>query len=258
MLPRLVGWFRIGGRFTGFRTLSRVLGALFIAFVVFASLARAVPYHDVVIMLDNSGSLGSANFLAQRQAAINLVTDCGGQANNPMRFAVIDFATNVNIVHGLDDPQDQSSVLASLTGLNYTGGYTNTHGALVEMINQLDVFSSFPNTMTGILFTDGQPYGPSGPESVCDLEANIKSRDINVNIVGHGSGWVNQNGQAKTQCLVMDPITDILSKDSPLEYNIEDYEYLSSTTILAMAEPGTLAVLGLGLVAIGFTRRRTA
>jgi len=56
----------------------------------------------------------------------------------------------------------------------------------------------------------------------------------------------------------MDPITDILSKDSPLEYNIEDYEYLSSTTILAMAEPGTLAVLGLGLVAIGFTRRRTA
>jgi len=48
--------------------------------------------------------------------------------------------------------------------------------------------------MTGILFTDGQPYGPSGPESVCDLEANIKSRDINVNIVGHGSGWVNQNG----------------------------------------------------------------
>ena len=134
----------------GFRTLSRALGALFVTFVVFASPARAVPYHDDVIMLDNSGSLGSANFLAQRQAAINPVTDCGGQANNPMRFAVIDFATNVNIVHGLDDPQDQSSVLASLTGLNYTGGYTNTHGALVEMINQLDVFSSFPNTMTGI------------------------------------------------------------------------------------------------------------
>jgi hypothetical protein len=77
-----------------------------------------MPYHDVVIMLDNSGSLGPADFLAQRQAATNLVTDYGGQANNPMRFAVIDFAKNVNIVHGLDDPQDQSSVLASLTGLN--------------------------------------------------------------------------------------------------------------------------------------------
>ena len=48
----------------GFRTLSCALGALFVAFVMFASPARAVPYHDVVIMLDNSGSLGSANFLA--------------------------------------------------------------------------------------------------------------------------------------------------------------------------------------------------
>ena len=165
---------------------------------------------------------------------------------------------NVNILHGLDDPEDQSSVLASLTGLNCTGGYTNTHGVLVERINQLDVFSSLPNTMTGILFTDRQPYGPSGPKSVCNLETKIKSWDINLNIIEHGSGWVNQNGLAKTLCLVMGPITDILSKDSPLEYNIEDYEYLSSITILAMAELGTLAVLGLGLIAIGYTRRRTA
>ena len=78
-----------------------------------------------------------------------------------------------------------------------------------------------------------------------------------MKIVGHGADWVNQNGEAKTLCLVEDPIEDILSKESPLQYNIQDYEYLSSTAILAMAEPGTIAFLGLGLVGIGFTRRRT-
>jgi hypothetical protein len=35
-----------------------------------------------------------------------------------------------------------------------------------------------------------------------------------------------------------------------------DYEYLSTTTLVAMAEPGSLIVLGFGLVAIGFARRR--
>ncbi|MGB0632033.1 MAG: VWA domain-containing protein [Alphaproteobacteria bacterium] len=240
------------------RNLLRAWGAIFFAFLVSVSPVRAMPFHDVVIMLDNSGSLGSANFLAQRQAAINLDTDYGGQPLNPMRFAVIDFATNVSVIHGFDDSQNQNDVLASLTGLSYTGGYTNTGGALSEMMNQFDVFSGAPNSMTAILFTDGQPYGPTGPEGVCHLEAPIKSRGISVNIVGHGARWVNQDGQAKTQCLVIDPVTDILSKESPLQYNIEDYEYLSSTTILAMAEPGTLAVLGLGLVAIGYSRRRVA
>ena len=65
--------------------------------VVGALPARAMPFHDVYIMLDNSGSLGQANFDAQKQAAINLVQDYGGNPNNPMRFSIIDFATSSGI-----------------------------------------------------------------------------------------------------------------------------------------------------------------
>lgn len=224
--------------------------------------ARAVPYHDVYIMLDNSGSLTAANFNAQKQAAIELINDYGGNPNNPMRFAVIEFATNATEIHSLGNPldplapQDPADVLATLNALSFTGGYTNTRDALQLMLNGFGTFDHIGATQTAILFTDGQPYAPSGPQTVCGYEAAIKSKSINVKIVGHGDGWVTQNGQAKTQCLVTD-VTDILSKPSPLEYDINDYAYLSATTLVAMAEPGSLVVLGLGLFALGFARRRT-
>lgn len=237
-----------------------------IIMIAFAGIlpARAMPFHDVFVMLDNSGSLGQANFDAQKQAAINLVTDYGGNPNNPMRFSIIEFATNATLIHSLeDDPlnpggaQDHSAVLATLNGLSFTGGYTDTPGALQLMLNESNLWSGFPNTTTAILFTDGQPYGPTGQLSVCQYENQIKANDIKVNIVGHGDGWVNQNGAQKTGCLVMDPSTDILSKPSPLQYDINDYAYLSST-LIAMPEPGMIAVLGLGFAFIGFTRRRAA
>ena len=78
-----------------------------------------------------------------------------------------------------------------------------------------------------------------------------------MNIVGHGDGWTNNNGQDRTECLV-ESVDNILSKPQPLQYDTADYEYLSATTLVAMAEPGSLAVLGLGLVAMGFARRRAA
>lgn len=231
--------------------------------VIGALPARAMPFHDVFIMLDNSGSLGFDNFNAQKQAAINLVQDYGGNPNNPMRFSIIEFATTATLVHSLEDdplnpggPQDLNGVLATLNGLSYTGGYTDTPGALQLMIDEFLTRGGFPNTTSAILFTDGQPYGPNGPLDVCQYANQIKSNDIGVNIVGHGDGWVNQNGQARTDCLVND-VSNILSKPSPLQYDINDYAFLSST-LIAMPEPGTIAVLGLGLACIGFARRRAA
>lgn len=240
-----------------FRKFCRAVFAL----IVFSSLtvtgARAMPFHDVFIMLDNSGSLTQVNFDAQQQAAINMVNDYGGNPNNPMRFSIIDFATNVTPVHGFGDSQAVPDVVAAIGGLTHTGGWTNTVGALVEMMAQFDAELPNSNTTSVVLFTDGVPYGPSGPEDVCQFASQIKFRDIDVHVVGHGNGWVNNNGQARMDCLVTD-MSNILSKPAPLQYDIADYEFLSATTILAMAEPGTLAVLGLGLVAIGYSRRRAA
>ena len=75
-----------------------------------------------------------------------------------------------------------------------------------------------------------------------------------MNIVGHGNGWVAQNGQQRTDWLV-NSVDNILSKPQPLLYDMADYEYLSTTTLVAMAEPGSLIVLGFGLVAIGLALR---
>lgn len=217
-----------------------------------------MPFHDVFILLDNSGSLGSVNFEAQKQTAISLVNDYGGQANNPMRFSVIQFATNASIVHSLNDPQAVGDVVQSLNDLNYTGGFTRTDDALALMLDEWDQYFGGAGTSSAIIFTDGQPYSSSGPVEICNFENQIKSRAIGTHVVGHGGGWVSQNGADKMACLVEDPSLDILSKPSPLVYDMNDYSYLSATTMVAMPEPGTLAVLGLGIAIIGFARRRTA
>ncbi|MFT5485645.1 MAG: hypothetical protein ACI9JL_001420 [Paracoccaceae bacterium] len=240
-----------------FKTMLRTSAFALVAMLIAILPARAMPFHDVYLMLDNSGSLGSVDFDAQKQAAINVINDYGGQANNPMRFSIIEFATDATIVHSLGDSQDTSDVLASLNALSYTGGWTDTPEAIQLMLGEFDTFGNAGNVATAILFTDGQPRDISGELDVCQYEPQIKSRNISTKVVGHGDGWVAENGAQKVGCLVND-VGDILSRPAPLEYDIADYEYLSATTIVAMAEPGSLAVLGLGLVAIGFARRRAA
>jgi hypothetical protein len=48
-----------------FRSFFRVSAVAVVALVVAALPARAVPTHDVYILLDKSGSMGQANFGAQ-------------------------------------------------------------------------------------------------------------------------------------------------------------------------------------------------
>ncbi|MDE0796196.1 MAG: VWA domain-containing protein [Alphaproteobacteria bacterium] len=107
-----------------FRSFFRVSAVAVVALVVAALPARAVPTHDVYILLDKSGSMGQANFDAQISTIGSLISDYGGQANNPMRFSIIDFATTSNVVHSLDDPQDLPSVLSALDSIVYTDGWT--------------------------------------------------------------------------------------------------------------------------------------
>lgn len=240
-----------------FRSFFRTSAIAVAALVIGALPARAVPFHDVYILLDKSGSMGQTNFNAQIATIRNLINDYGGQADNPMRFSIIDFATTSSVVHSLSDPQDLPSVLSALNSIVYTGGWTDTAGALNLMLNESNAFGAAGNVSTGIVFTDGVPYGPGGAVDVCGYAAQIQRNGIGMNIVGHGDGWVAQNGQQRTDCLV-DSVDNILSRPQPLQYDIADYEYLSATTLVAMAEPGSLIVLGFGLVAIGFARRRTA
>lgn len=61
--------------------------------------------------------MGLTNFNAQISAIQTLINDYGGQANNPMRFSIIEFATSSNVVHSLDAPQDLPSVLNSLNSI---------------------------------------------------------------------------------------------------------------------------------------------
>ena len=147
-----------------FRSFFRVSAVAVVALVVAALPARAVPTHDVYILLDKGGSMGQANFDAQISTIGRLISDYGGQANSPMRFLIIDFETTSYVVHSLDDPQDLPSVLSALNSIVYTGGWTDTAGAVNLMLNEFNAFGETGNVSTRMVFT---AYGPSGPVDVC-------------------------------------------------------------------------------------------
>jgi hypothetical protein len=48
-----------------------------------------------------------------------------------------------------------------LNSIVYTGGWTDTAGAVNLMLNEFNAFGEAGNVTTGIVFTDGVPYAPA-------------------------------------------------------------------------------------------------
>lgn len=139
-------------------------------------------------------------------------------------MGLIEFGTDATTELSLGDPQSQTIVEEAVIDLEFSGGWTNTLGAIQSSIAMFDTSARVDSRPVLLILTDGQPYGPNGPEEVCVFEDAIKSRGIQVIIIGIGHGWVQSDGAQKTQCLVHDPQTDLLS--------VPDFESLELTGLL--------------------------
>lgn len=167
------------------------------------------PMLDVVLALDSSGSLGTAGWASEVDAAQELIAafDVSSTEDN---VAVFQFATSITELHGFEDTQTETAIDSAITGARYTAGYTDTVSVIEAALKELERDGRTTPARTLILFTDGNPYVPSGGDTdVCALESDLKAEGIQVYLVLAGTNVTPD----KLDCLVNDPDNDIFEID---------------------------------------------
>ncbi|ESO96193.1 hypothetical protein LOTGIDRAFT_160181 [Lottia gigantea] len=117
---------------------------------------------DILIILDSSGSILDEDFEFMKDG-LKVMIDlfCGGfgyaEANN--RLAIIQFATNVTIIHKFSDSQDPTSLKQKVTDLRHYAGNTCTGNATKVAADEVFVPENGMRDYTvkdTLLVTDGQ------------------------------------------------------------------------------------------------------
>ena len=113
---------------------------------------------DIVFVVDESGSIGSNNFAKMKSFISQLVGRMDIDSGNT-RVGLVTFSSNVGAGFNLSDHNTVASVQLAISSLSYSGGFTNTAGALayvrtVMLTSAAGDRSNVPNVV--VVLTDGQ------------------------------------------------------------------------------------------------------
>lgn len=212
-------------------------GAMF--FAAFNANAGVMFYTDQASFLSATSSTTLVDFEG-------VVADNGSQLNNPLVVDGVSFETTVagdtpflagkNV--GVGNPFD-SAVLASGNG-----------GPL-----QIDFSGLGALTAAGGLFGDSDQDGTQAVLSLFGAgNILLDTQNITVGDMGAGLphtffGWTTDGGDVITRI--------VYDMDGTFEV-IDDLRYGTAGSVVAVSEPGVLAVLGLGVLGLGMARRKRA
>ncbi|XP_076472733.1 matrilin-1-like [Babylonia areolata] len=150
--------------------------------------AASVPVPaDIVFIMDASGSVGSSNFEVMKQFVRDLV-DGFEIGSNKIRVGVQKYSSGTNTEFTLSQYTDKNSMKSRIMSIVFTGGGTNTGGALQYMRNTM--FSAANGDRSGVpdicvVLTDGRSNSYSLTASEASLSRNA---GITIFSIGIGSG----------------------------------------------------------------------
>ncbi len=156
-----------------------------------------------MLVLDASGSIGSANFDAVRRFALQYVDSLSiGPKDN--QVGVITFSSSAQLLFGLDThSDDKASLQQAVRNIVYTGGSTNIPDALCQLIMAFSGNNSgarFDSSVfrVAILMTDGQSNANTNQcnfQSVSEAAEAVHdvSPPVLVFAFGVGSGFDPQD-----------------------------------------------------------------
>lgn len=146
---------------------------------------------ELIFVLDESGSVGSSNFLKSKNFVKDVIAhfEIGPQAT---QVGIVTFSSYPNFFFPLNRYQDKTSLLNAVSNLAYRGGSTNTGGALhqarTQLLTEANGMRTGAYSKVVIVLTDGYSNYNSYP--LADEAEKLKKEAI---VVGVGVGGYNLN-----------------------------------------------------------------
>lgn len=148
-------------------------------------LARITDPLDVVILIDGSSSITSADFGTQLDAVQDLVDTLSVSADGD-HVALVQFATTVGLELELSD--DASAVGSALANMSQRTGQTNWGDAIKAAEDELDANGRVDVPDVVLLVTDGPPNQPVGFDHPVDVAIDFANDLKNTGAVLYGVG----------------------------------------------------------------------
>lgn len=214
---------------------------------------RAGVIGDLVLVLDESGSLSAGEFQAERQFGLDII-DSLTFGPDAAKLGIVGLASSARTISALTD--NQSSAANALTNMVQANGGTCVSCGVITATSVLFGAGSraaVPKIM--IVMTDGFQNVNTGALGAAITDA----LDMNVNIFAIGAGspilqmtLLTVAGGDMSNVFMINDVDTLIGRIDDILLPAMD----PTDPPMGIAEPATIIVFGIGLAGLGLARRR--